>query len=135
MHVAVMGQGYVGVTGAVQLTLQGHDVSGIEQSPARLRELREGRVPVSEPGLQQALSAALATGRLSFGDQVAGGHRERPFDVVLITVGTPADGRGSVDLAQVRFGDPEQLRWRWQAVEHLARDLAACAESSREAID
>ncbi|GHK03932.1 UDP-glucose 6-dehydrogenase [Streptomyces sp. Y2F8-2] len=112
MHVAVMGQGYVGVTGAVELTLQGHHVTGVEQNPARLRGLRGGHVPFSEPGLQQALSAALATGRLSFTGGLGPPHRHRPFDVALIAVGTPPDGHGWVDLSQVRTALDAVLRLR-----------------------
>ncbi|UNO43493.1 UDP-glucose/GDP-mannose dehydrogenase family protein [Streptomyces sp. MST-110588] len=102
MRVAVVGQGYVGLTGAVALTHQGHQVTGIEQDPVRLRTLNAGRAPVFEPGLPEQLSAALATGRLRFTDGVRESHRRAPFDIVLITVGTPPGPEGAADLTQVR---------------------------------
>lgn len=101
MRVAVVGQGYVGLTGAVALALQGHSVTGVEQDPGRLRILNAGRAPVFEPGLPQQLAAALATGRLRFVGGLAQSHRRTPFDIVLITVGTPPRPDGAADLTQV----------------------------------
>lgn len=101
MRVAIVGQGYVGVTGAVALARQGHHVTGIERDPARLAALETGRTPVSEPGLQQELSLARETGRLAFASDLAHTHLREPFEVVLITVGTPPDGTGAADLSQV----------------------------------
>ncbi|MEV8309721.1 UDP-glucose/GDP-mannose dehydrogenase family protein [Streptomyces flavidovirens] len=101
MRVAVVGQGYVGLTGAVALALQGHSVTGVEQDPGRLRILNAGEAPVFEPGLPQQLTAALATGRLRFVGGLAECHRRTPFDIVLITVGTPPRPDGAADLSQV----------------------------------
>ncbi|MFI7316927.1 UDP-glucose dehydrogenase family protein [Streptomyces venezuelae] len=101
MRVAVVGQGYVGVTGAVSLARQGHQVYGIEYAPGRLRSLVDGRAPVTEPGLQQELTLAMETGRLRFTDRIGDTHRRQPFDIVLITVGTPPNEDGSADLSQV----------------------------------
>ncbi|MBT2507911.1 UDP-glucose/GDP-mannose dehydrogenase family protein [Streptomyces sp. ISL-98] len=101
MRVAVVGQGYVGLTGTVALALQGHSVTGVEQDHSRLRTLNSGEAPVFEPGLPQQLAAALATGRLRFVDGLAESHRGEPFDMVLITVGTPPQSDGSADLSQV----------------------------------
>ncbi|MFD7713137.1 UDP-glucose dehydrogenase family protein [Streptomyces sp. NPDC059785] len=101
MHVAVVGQGYVGLTGAVALTLQGHHVTGVEQLPARLSSLRSGQAPVFEPGLPEQLAAALATGRLAFTDDLTRSHAHTPFDMVLIAVGTPPSPTGAADLSQV----------------------------------
>lgn len=101
MRVAVIGQGYVGLTGAVALAHQGHHVTGIEQDPDRLRVLEAGRAPVFEPGLPEQLTAAQATGRLCFARSVTESHRRTPFDIVLVTVGTPPAPDGSADLTQV----------------------------------
>ncbi|GAA2438526.1 UDP-glucose dehydrogenase family protein [Streptomyces lavendulocolor] len=101
MRVAIIGQGYVGVTGAVALARQGHQVTGIEREPARLAALEAGRTPVSEPGLQDELSLARETGRLSFSSDLAHSHLRQPYDVVLITVGTPPGETGAADLSQV----------------------------------
>lgn len=101
MRVAIVGQGYVGVTGAVALARQGHHVTGIEREPARLAALEAGRTPVSEPGLQEELSLARETGRLTFASDLAHPHLRQPFEVVLITVGTPPDEAGAADLSQV----------------------------------
>ncbi|MGK5636706.1 UDP-glucose dehydrogenase family protein [Streptomyces sp. URMC 126] len=101
MRIAVVGQGYVGVTGAVALAQAGHLVTGIEQDRQRLEALALGRAPVVEPGLQDQLSLALASGRLAFAGALAPAHAERPFDAVLITVGSPPAPDGTADLRQV----------------------------------
>ncbi|MET9429717.1 MULTISPECIES: nucleotide sugar dehydrogenase [unclassified Streptomyces] len=101
MRVAVVGQGYVGVAGAVALARQGHHVTGIERDATRLESLTAGRAPVSEPGLQEELSLALGTGRLRFAPDLAHTHLREPFDLVLITVGSPPTEDGSADLSQV----------------------------------
>lgn len=102
MRVAVVGQGYVGVTGAVALARQGHHVTGVEKDPARLRSLAGGRAPVCEPGLQQELGLALETGRLRFAPDLTRTHVAEPFEVVLVTVGTPPAEDGAADLSQVK---------------------------------
>ncbi|WP_413760750.1 UDP-glucose dehydrogenase family protein [Streptomyces sp. MMBL 11-3] len=102
MRVAVVGQGYVGVTGAVSLARQGHQVCGVEQDADRLRPLALGRAPVEEPGLQQELALAVETGRLRFTESLVCTHARQPFDVVVIAVGTPPQEDGSADLSQVR---------------------------------
>ncbi|MDN3295216.1 UDP-glucose/GDP-mannose dehydrogenase family protein [Streptomyces ficellus] len=101
MRVAIVGQGYVGVTGAVALARQGHQVTGIEREPARLAALEAGRTPVSEPGLQEELSLAMQTGRLNFAADLKHTHVREPFEAVLITVGSPPDETGAADLSQV----------------------------------
>ncbi|WP_406729083.1 nucleotide sugar dehydrogenase [Streptomyces sp. GD-15H] len=102
MRIAVVGQGYVGLTGAVALALQGHYVTGIEQESGRLARLLAGEAPVYEPGLPEQLAAALATGRLRFAAELEPLHRQWPFEVVLIAVGTPPSADGTADLLQVQ---------------------------------
>jgi UDPglucose 6-dehydrogenase len=100
MRIAVVGQGYVGLTGAVSMALQGHQVTGVERDPERLRTLERGEAPVYEPGLPEQL--AQVSGRVSFAPEVAVAHKRFPFDVVMITVGTPPGPTGAADLSQVR---------------------------------
>ena len=76
--IAVVGAGYVGLVSAVGLASLGHAVELVETDPDRLAALREGRVPFSEPGVQEALTAALASGDLTILDGVRHGRRDRP---------------------------------------------------------
>ncbi|MFI9584716.1 UDP-glucose dehydrogenase family protein [Streptomyces sp. NPDC052236] len=100
MRIAVVGQGYVGLTGAVSMALQGHQVTGVERDPERLRTLERGEAPVYEPGLPEQL--AQVSGRVTFVPEVVAAHKRFPFDVVMITVGTPPGPTGAADLSQVQ---------------------------------
>ncbi|MGW7431587.1 UDP-glucose dehydrogenase family protein [Streptomyces sp. NPDC054861] len=101
MRTAVVGQGYVGVTGAVALAQQGHRVVGVEQDWERLASLRAGEPPVFEPGLVEQMTAVLRTGRLDFVEELPDAIVADPLDAVLICVGTPPAADGSANLSQV----------------------------------
>ena len=60
--IAVIGAGYVGLVSAVGLAAKGHTIELVETDPGRLTALRQGRVPFTERGVQEALNAALASG-------------------------------------------------------------------------
>ena len=60
-RIVVVGAGYVGLVTAVGLATKGHRVEVVETNPDRLSILREGRSPIHEAGLPEALSAMLAT--------------------------------------------------------------------------
>ena len=95
--IAVVGAGYVGLVSAVGLARMGHSIELVESDPARLVQLRNGEVPFSEPGVQEALTMALAAGDLTILDGIAGATA----DIVLICVGTPIDDHGHADVSAV----------------------------------
>jgi UDPglucose 6-dehydrogenase len=99
VRVAVVGQGYVGLTASTGLASAGHDVVGVECAPDRLEALRNGRAPFYEPGLAELLERVVATGRLAFARSLAevDGH----VSAVVVAVATPTDPEGSCDLTQV----------------------------------
>ena len=85
MRVAVFGAGYVGlVTGACFAEL-GHEVVVRDIVEAKIDALRDGRVPIHEPGLEELLASNRE--RLSFTTDV--GEAVADADVVYIAVGTP----------------------------------------------
>jgi UDPglucose 6-dehydrogenase len=75
----------------------GHTIELVETDADRLVQLRNGHVPFSEPGVQDALTDALASGDLTVLDGTAG----VTADIVLICVGTPIDDRGHADVSAV----------------------------------
>ena len=87
MKVTVIGLGYLGATHAVAMAELGHEVVGIEADPNRLAALQDGKLPFHEPGLDEALTRTLATGRITF--QAAHGENTRDADVHFLCVGTP----------------------------------------------
>jgi GDP-mannose 6-dehydrogenase len=100
MRVAVLGLGYVGTVTAACLAAGGHDVWGVDVDAAKVDELRAGRSPLAEPGLDDLVAQTVAEGTLhattSCVDALAGA------DVSLVCVGTPASARDGTDLSYLR---------------------------------
>lgn len=95
LQLAVVGSGYVGLVTAACLAEMGHTVRCIDRDPQRVAELSQGIVPFREPGLDEAVTRGLASGRLSFSGQLSASHAA---EAVLIAVGTLAgDGEWSSD--------------------------------------
>lgn len=93
LQLAVVGSGYVGLVTAACLAQAGHTVRCIDRDRVRVAELNQGVVPFREPGLDQTITTGLASGRLSFSDDLAASHAAA---AVLIAVGTLAsDGEWS----------------------------------------
>ena len=68
--VAMIGGGYVGLVSGACFAEFGVEVAVVETHPGRLQSLREGRIPIYEPGLDTLVAANIAAGRLSFGDDI-----------------------------------------------------------------
>src|SRR6266704_5337 len=99
MNICVVGTGYVGlVTGAVFADL-GNEVVCVDNQVDKVAELRAGRMPIYEPGLEEMVARNVADGRLSFSTDLADGVRRSV--IVFITVGTPPKSDGQTDLTAV----------------------------------
>jgi UDPglucose 6-dehydrogenase len=96
--IAVVGAGYVGLVSAVGFAAMGHTIELVETDPDRLVILRQGQVPFSEDGVQEALSAAISSGDLKILERTA----DVSSEIVLICVGTPIDDLGHADMGAVK---------------------------------
>ncbi len=108
-RMTVIGTGYLGATHAVCMAVLGFEVLGVDVDEKKVAALAAGRVPFFEPGLEQKLGEALASGRLrfttSFDEAAAFG------DVHFICVGTPqAPGSHAADLTYVESAFSELAR-------------------------
>jgi UDPglucose 6-dehydrogenase len=92
LKVSIIGLGYLGATTAVAFAKLGHDVIGIDSDADKLATLKSGRVPFYEPGLDDALSEALAQGNLKF--QTSQDSNSGAADIHLLCVGTPQSKTG-----------------------------------------
>jgi UDPglucose 6-dehydrogenase len=102
----MIGGGYVGLVSAACFAEFGIEVAVVEADHAKLASLREGRMPIYEPGLDRLVAGNVAAGRLSFGDDLAAGVAGA--EAVFIAVGTPTRrGDGHADLSYV-FAAVEQ---------------------------
>ena len=99
MKITVVGTGYVGLVGAACLAEVGNHVLGLDVNAEKIRILKEGGIPIHEPGLLEIVRRNVENGRLSFTTNVeeAVGFGEVQF----IAVGTPPDEDGSADLQYV----------------------------------
>jgi UDPglucose 6-dehydrogenase len=96
MNVAVIGTGYVGLTTAVSLAMQGYQVVGVDVDEAKILQLQKGASPIYEPGLDKALKRMNEAGLLRFGTRLE--EEAATAEVIFICVGTPSDEGGSADL-------------------------------------
>jgi UDPglucose 6-dehydrogenase len=111
MRIAMIGGGYVGLVSGACFAELGNDVAVVESDAAKLASLRDGRIPIYEPGLQPLVADNARAGRLTFGDDIAAAVNGA--EAVFIAVGTPTRrGDGHADLSYV-----------YAAVEQVARVL------------
>jgi GDP-mannose 6-dehydrogenase len=100
MKIALFGLGYVGVVSAACLARDGHSVVGIDPNAVKVDFLGRGKSPIIEPGLDELIASAVATGRLVAGSDYATAVAQS--DVLMVCVGTPGQANGSLDLTYVR---------------------------------
>ena len=107
MHIAMIGGGYVGLVSGACFAEFGNDVAVVEADAAKLAALRDGRMPIFEPGLDRLVAENVAAGRLSFGEDIAAAVAGA--EAVFIAVGTPSRrGDGHADLSFV-YAAAEQV--------------------------
>src|SRR5271169_956736 len=97
--VAVIGLGRVGLPLALSFADRGLRVVGIDNDPARLGAVREGRMPFAETGGQDLLDRVTAGGRLSLSERVADAAGARQ---IVITLGTPSFSHIEIDMRDIR---------------------------------
>ncbi len=100
MNVAMIGTGYVGLVSGACFAEYGVNVTCVDRIRERIEELRQGRVPIYEPGLEQLVGRNVRQERLSFTSDLQ--EAVARADVVFIAVGTPSRrGDGHADLSYV----------------------------------
>ncbi|MBV7508136.1 UDP-glucose/GDP-mannose dehydrogenase family protein [Bacillus sp. sid0103] len=97
--IAIAGTGYVGLVTGVCLAEIGHDVICVERDHHKVRTLNNGYSPIYEPGLDELLKKNIAEGRLRFTSSPTIGYKSA--EVIMITVGTPQNENGALDLLYI----------------------------------
>lgn len=99
MKITVFGIGYVGLVQAAVLADLGNNVTCVDVDESKIDLLKQGVIPIHEPGLEGLVKSNYRSGKLIFTteakDAVAGA------EVIFIAVGTPMDEDGSADLQYV----------------------------------
>ena len=99
MKVTFYGIGYVGLVQAAVLADAGHDVCCVDIDSVKIENLKNGIIPIYEPGLTPIVQENFASGRLNFTTDAEFGANFG--ELQFIAVGTPPDEDGSADLKYV----------------------------------
>ena len=100
MRIAMIGTGYVGLVSGACFSEFGVDVVCVDKDADRIERLRDGEIPIHEPGLEDLVASNVHGGRLSFSTDTAAAVDGA--DAVFVAVGTPSRrGDGHADLRYV----------------------------------
>ena len=99
MEICIVGTGYVGLVAAACFAEMGNTVIGADIDKNKIDTLRQGQLPIYEPGLEELIRRNQLAERLKFTTDV--GAAVASSSVVFIAVGTPPDEDGSADLRHV----------------------------------
>lgn len=99
MKLVVVGTGYVGLVSGACLADVGHQVICVDVDAAKIEKLKQGMMPIYEPGLEDVVMRSVGQGRLSFTTNLK--QAMQGAEMAMIAVGTPSSADGSVNMAYV----------------------------------
>ncbi len=99
MNIAIVGTGYVGLVSGTCFAEMGADVTCVDINQEKIDKLRQGIIPIYEPGLDDMVRRNVEAGRLRFTTDLKSCLDD--VEVVFSAVGTPPDEDGSADLQYV----------------------------------
>lgn len=118
VRIAIIGTGYVGLVTGACFAEVGHHVTCVDNDPRKVETLRQGGIPIYEPGLDDLVRRNVEAGRLRFTASTAEGVADS--EVIFICVPTPPLPDGGVDLS---------------FIEGVAREIAAHLTGYRIVVD
>lgn len=118
MKLTIIGTGYVGLVTGTCFAEVGHHVICVDSDAKKVELLKNGGIPIYEPGLEELVKKNVAAGRLSFTNCTAEGVEKS--DVIFIAVPTPPQPDGSVDMS---------------FIEKVAREIAGAMTSYKIIVD
>ncbi|MBZ0165699.1 MAG: UDP-glucose/GDP-mannose dehydrogenase family protein, partial [Candidatus Omnitrophica bacterium] len=99
MEIAIVGSGYVGLVTGVCLAEIGHNITCIDVDKSKINKLKQGQIPIYEPGLDKLLAKNIANKRIKFSYSIKDGAKKAV--AIFIAVGTPSKKNGDADLTYV----------------------------------
>src|SRR5215467_14623077 len=100
MNLAVIGAGYVGLVAGTCFAENGHEVTCVDIDETKIAMLKEGKVPIYEPGLEEMVRRNAQEQRLSFTTDIAAAINRAA--IIFIAVGTPQGTNGQANIEHVR---------------------------------
>src|SRR5262245_62043127 len=97
MRIAVIGTGYVGLVTGACFADSGNSVTCVDINAAKIEGLKQGKIPIYEPGLSDLVLKNQSAGRLVFTTDTPSAVRDARL--IYLAVGTPSDDDGSADLS------------------------------------
>ena len=107
MNISIIGSGYVGLVSGACFAELGNRVICVDHDRDKINKLKEGTVPIFEPGLEELIANNVKKKRLRFSSSI--GEAVRNSEAIFIAVGTPTLPNGEADLT---------------GIEKVARDIA-----------
>ena len=99
MNIAIVGTGYVGLVSGTCFAEMGAHVTCVDVDAQKIQKLKDGIMPIYEPGLEELVKRNVEYGRLQFTTDLT--EVLNDVEVVFSAVGTPPDEDGSADLKYV----------------------------------
>jgi UDPglucose 6-dehydrogenase len=99
LKITVIGTGYVGLVSGTCFSEMGNDVTCVDVDTLKIERLKQGVIPIYEPGLEEMVLRNHKNGNLHFSTSLPDGLEGS--DIVFIAVGTPMGEYGSADLKYV----------------------------------
>ena len=100
MKIAVVGTGYVGLVTGTCFADSGNQVTCIDIDEQKIEALKQGEIPIYEPGLAEMVERNAGGGRLDFTTDLPAAVK--PAALVYLAVGTPQSETGAADLSALR---------------------------------
>jgi len=98
--ISIFGLGYVGTVTAACLASRGHNIIGVDPNPLKVQRIGAGLSPIVEAGVQEMIGAARRGGLISATQNPA--EAIAHSDISFISVGTPSQRNGKLDLSHIR---------------------------------
>ncbi|MGK5082659.1 UDP-glucose/GDP-mannose dehydrogenase family protein [Bdellovibrionota bacterium FG-1] len=108
MKIAVIGTGYVGLVAGACFADTGNTVYCVDKDPSKIQALKNGIIPIFEPGLETLVKRGFAEGRLVFTTSTA--EAVAASEIVFMAVGTPPLPNGEPDLQYLKSAAEEVAR-------------------------
>ncbi len=99
MNIAIVGTGYVGLVSGTCFSEMGVNVTCVDVNQEKINKLKQGIIPIYEPGLEDMVHKNVKAGRLHFTTDLVSVLDN--VEIVFSAVGTPPDEDGSADLKYV----------------------------------